>query len=168
MAYLLIAGLPGAGKSYFCRWLQDEAGYVFVETDRVVQTDGAVRQLLSSDTLNVSWAASDFISRGADVVVEWGFIPELLGKVRQLVRSGFEPWWFGGDEMAARQAFMERGTVPEAAMKTQLAAIHEAWDRIVTVFAGHDLSTVELVGGGYRHLPPSEIMDLMEERRGRG
>jgi len=159
MAHLLIAGLPGAGKSYFCRWLSDNHGYIHVNADDL--TDPDVQRLLAPNVGNVKPVAADLIARGPDVVLEWGFIPALLGRVRQLVRIGFEPWWFGGDETAARHAFLDRGGVPEEALNIQLARIHESWVRIEPVFATHVLNVVGATPGGYHHLPSEEVFRMI-------
>jgi hypothetical protein len=165
MAHLLIAGLPGAGKTFFCRWLASEHGYVHVETDRS-QTDELVTQLLDPAPCNVKPAAEGLKGRGPDVVLEWGFAPSQLGKVRQVIRSGFDHWWFGGDESAARLAFLDRGDVPEAAFDRQLGHIKRSWERIEPVFDSRTLETVTTAPmSGYRHVPPAELFGLMSATR---
>src|SRR5271157_4492309 len=136
MGYLLIAGLPGTGKTEFSRWLAETHQYVHIEVDAALETDPAVQLLLHRDVFNVGGVAENLKARGPDVVLDWGFVPSLLGRVRQLVRAGFEPWWFTGDEGAARQSFLESARAPEGLFDLQLADIHASWPRIEKVFDG--------------------------------
>jgi hypothetical protein len=50
--------------------------------------------------------------------------------VRAVIDEGFDPWWFGGDELAARQSYARRvhdDPLAMCAFEVQLVAIHEAW-----------------------------------------
>lgn len=164
MAHVLIAGLPGAGKTHFCRWLEADRHYHHIEADHAAVFDPAVQLLVAAGTVNVSRSAESFKARGPDVVLEWGFPPPALGRVRQLVKAGFEPWWFGGDEGAARLAYLARGDRPVEAFDGQVASIRASWVRIARVFDGRVLETVRAAGSGFAHLPPEEILLLMGER----
>lgn len=161
MAHLLIAGIPGAGKTSFSSWLSDAHGYVHVDVDAAVEEDPVIQMLLHRDLLNVQELAEILLSRGPDVVLDWGFVPSLLGRVRQLVRKGFEPWWFTGDEKAARQAFLAAGKAPEQLFDLQLGDIHASWPRIEKVFNGHILPVIGSSPEGVSRLQPQDLYRRM-------
>lgn len=164
MRHLLVAGLPGAGKSTFCRWLRDMHGYIYVESDHA-EGDADVASLLDSSPGWVHEAGVHILRRGSKVVLEWGFAPRQLGKVRQVIRAGFEPWWFGGDECAARRAFLDRGDVSAEAFEIQVADIKGSWARIERVFQGRVLEAVGAAPGvAYRHARPDNLLEIMNQR----
>ena len=165
MAHLLIAGLPGTGKTDFSHWLHTTRGYVHIEVDTALESDAAVQLLLHRDVFNVLGVAESLRARGPDVVLDWGFVPSLLGRVRQLVRSGFEPWWFTGDEEAARQSFLTNGVAPERLFDLQVADIHASWSRIEKVFDDHILNVVRSSPDGFVQLSPEEILQMMAEKQ---
>ncbi|MGA3353689.1 MAG: hypothetical protein ABSD85_10955 [Acidimicrobiales bacterium] len=163
MAHLLIAGIPGTGKSGFSRWLADTHGYLHVEVDAAVENDPVVQLLVHRDVFNVLGVADNLKARGPDVVLDWGFVPSLLGRVRQLIRKGFEPWWFTGDEDAARRAFLDSARAPEALFDLQTADIHSSWRRIEKVFDGHMLNVIGSTPEGFSRVAPAEVFRMMTE-----
>ena len=165
MAHLLIAGLPGTGKTEFSRWLADTHGYLHIEVDTALENDPAIQLLLHRDVFNVLKVAENLKARGPDVVIDWGFVPALLGRVRQLVRTGFEPWWFTGDEDAARRSFLEAARAPEELFDLQVADIHVSWARIEKVFDGGILNVVRSSPGGVARLAPDEVFQMMATRQ---
>jgi hypothetical protein len=165
MAHLLIAGLPGTGKTEFSRWLEATHGYLHIDVDTALEDDPAIQLLLHRDVFNVLKVAENLKARGPDVVLDWGFVPSLLGRVRQLVRTGFQPWWFTGDEDAARRSFLEGGRAPERLFDLQIADIHESWARIEKVFDGHILNVVRSRPDGFALVAPEEIFQMMAMRQ---
>jgi len=165
MAHVLIAGLPGTGKTDFSHWLHTTHGYVHIEVDTALESDAAVQLLLHRDVFNVLSVAESLKARGPDVVLDWGFVPSLLGRVRQLIRTGFEPWWFTGDEDAARQSFLANGVAPERLFDLQLADIHASWPRIEKVFDSRILNVLGSNPDGFACLSPEEILETMGERQ---
>jgi hypothetical protein len=156
---LLIAGLPGAGKSHFCRWLAAHHDFAHVETDR----DPIINGLVAPDTHAVLSAVAAVKGRAAAVVLEWGFRPVFLHQVRTVIGAGFVPWWFGGSEAAARRSYRQRVGGDRGAMQafeTQLSAIQANWASIAEVFAGRILPAVDL---GPTYMPPDEIYKLITE-----
>jgi hypothetical protein len=154
---LLIAGLPGAGKSQFCRWLAQEHDFVHIDTD----VDPVINELASQNQRVVLSAATGLIGRGPRIALEWGFRPAFLPQVRAVIGAGLSPWWFGGSEAAARRSYRQRVRGDHRAMQafeTQLGAIHMEWTGIAEVFEGHILPVVDL---GPTYMPPDEIYRLI-------
>jgi len=150
---LLIAGLPGSGKSQFCRWLGQQHDFAHIETDM----DPVINELAANDPRVVLAAATRLKDGAVNVALEWGFRPEFLPQVQAVIGAGFNPWWFGGSEAAARRSYRQRVRGDHAAMhafETQLRAIQKEWVRIAEVFEGHILPVVDL---GPTYLPPEEI-----------
>jgi len=145
MTHLLIAGLPGVGKSNFCTWLAEERGFHHIDVDRT--TDPDVCRLLS-DPRNASEIVSLLNRRASPIVIDWGFPPRLLVVVKALADLGVMPWWFGGDRSAACDAYRAREAArdgnqgAEAALQYQLGQIDQAWQEIESVFAGRIIDTV--------------------------
>lgn len=81
--HLLVSGIPGAGKSTFARWLGVEYSFHHVDIDFDRYPDAS------------AWL------KMPRVVVDWGFPPNCLPFVRDLVANGFSHWWFDGDRQAA-------------------------------------------------------------------
>ena len=163
---LLISGLPGAGKSTFCAWLAHERGFVHVETDVLFGRDLAVNALAAPDPAAVAAAATELMGRGPSVVLEWGFRPSLLPQVEATISAGFDPWWLGGSEAAARRSYGQRTHRDPGAMRAfevQVAAIRDAWDGIARVFDGRILTVIEL---GPSYMSPDEIYGTITQGRG--
>lgn len=79
VAFLLTSGLPGAGKSTYCEWLAQQHGYYHWETD----VGWSEWSQLIGDAAAARHAAA---ARGEKVVVEWGFEPMYLPRVRLMRR----------------------------------------------------------------------------------
>ena len=103
---LLISGRPGAGKTEFCRWLQDTYNFIHVDTDARPQI---LYSLVVQTAIEAQATKEYMLGLGSDVVVEWGFIPDFLGSVRLLKLVGFDAWWFDADEATARELWRRVG-----------------------------------------------------------
>jgi hypothetical protein len=79
-----------------------------------------------------------------DVVVTWGFVPDVQLSMVETMRSlGFEWVWLDGNRDAARTAFLARGDVSEQLLDVQMGKIAECLDldvlkpRVVNPFDAH-------------------------------
>src|SRR5207245_4457167 len=79
------SGIPGAGKSHFGQWLEDNHGYVHVD----VEKDGRLDTYHLIDDWNSCFTSPDvgpFVKSlhclGERVVVNWGFPPRFLSVVQ--------------------------------------------------------------------------------------
>jgi hypothetical protein len=154
VALLLVSGLPGAGKSTYCEWLAQVHDYIHWETDaHLAEWD---QLIMAGPNLQTATAARTAMrGLGKDVVVEWGFLPKFLPLVRLMGQVGFDLWWFGGNEVAARQSWQKRSIrLDDRLFDGQLASIQAAWPRIEPVYRGH---TIDTVSPGPTHMDNVEI-----------
>lgn len=127
MTILLVCGVPGTGKSTFSSWLAREKAFLHLDVD----APGALEQagLLGPwrEMLLATGSHRPFLEalhdRACPVVLDWGFPPECLYRVRQLQNDGVILWWFDGDRPAALRQFLKRGTVPEELFYVQMEKI---------------------------------------------
>lgn len=129
--HLLVAGIPGTGKSTFARWLVSEHGYVRCPSGEEPGT-------------NFFRDIDEARQTSENVVIDWGFPVGMLDTVRLLIASGVEPWWFDGDRDAALEAFLARTGHPatRAAWDVQLGSIEEHWDNLASTFEGRILDVI--------------------------
>jgi hypothetical protein len=165
MPLLLISGQPGAGKSTYCRWLEKEHGYTHVETDAEWSAWG---RLLTTD-LDEIGPARDVRNRlrqyGPNVALEWGFLREMMPRVRQLIMIGLEPWWFRADEKVAFQHYMCRsGPASAEAYQSQLEKIAGGLQEIEKVYRGRILNVLNADG---TRMSAEEILAEMLTAMGR-
>ena len=153
--HFLISGIPASGKSTFCRWLEENKGFLHlnVEEDGVLERHG----------LATAWEA--LFDKGATaapfvealerfkrpVAIDWGFPPECLDIVRKLFDAGVMLWWFAADWAVARRKFKERGTLP-----VELFDIQIRKNRRCSAGNQHPLSLAQgLHAALHRHLHPT-------------
>jgi hypothetical protein len=152
--YLLVSGLPGAGKTKFSTWLAKEHGYVQFETDANpgVGPDQIVEMKSQHERL----------------VVDWPYPPEpnLERFVKGLlIPAGFDHWWFDGSLSGTFEAYRRRypdDEWPDAKSRwlTQTARISASWDRIAEVYEGKIIVTVS---ESMEFLRPAEIYEKMRD-----
>lgn len=161
MTFLLVSGLPGAGKSTFCHWLSQTHGYYHFDVDCETALGNPVARLLSDPRPGSLQDLVRQLSEGHErVAFDWGFPSELIVRVRVLRHLGADLWWFGGDEEAAIRSFEARRTVGMATLAAQLRGIHQYWPRIEKLFQGRMLQAI-LPGPTY--MPSEELFRAMGE-----
>lgn len=118
--FIVVAGIPGTGKSTFSRWLAVEHGFVHQDVD--------AQGVPSDETL-----------ANRPIVIDWGFpsheaaLSSCISLIEGWKESGARLWWFDGDRGMAFRSFMRRGTVPKQAWDYQLLGINKNWAKIEAV-----------------------------------
>lgn len=94
--HLLIAGVPCAGKSQFCRWLQEHHGFQHIDTDGTPNPIDALG-LRSAWDAGFSGNAEGFVAAVRDlrrpIAFDWGYPPRCHAVVERLKAAGMELWW---------------------------------------------------------------------------
>jgi hypothetical protein len=123
--WLLITGIPGTGKTTVGNYLASEHGFEHLD----FEDEMTLRRFLGRGEASLRAELAALRRTHSRVVVTWGFVPQVQLPFVLLMRGlGFEWVWFDGDRDAARRVFLDRGTVPEAALDVQLAAIAQHID----------------------------------------
>lgn len=150
---LLLSGIPASRKTTFGRWLEGNRGFLHLDVETVgVLERHELRQ--EWDALFTRAPDSLLASLSRPTVIDWGFPPHCLPFVRSLVGAGVQPWWFGGDGNAARQAFIARGTGSLVDFERQMTAIGANWPAIEAVFSPNILRVIE---AGPTYVEPEAI-----------
>ena len=99
---ILIAGMPGMGKTTMGDCFRDARGFHHVDME-------------TGENQSDAWNDPDkFISKvvamPGDVVVTWGFVPDkkFINVIDQLKQNGFKLIWLDGNRDFALTAFIER------------------------------------------------------------
>src|SRR5262245_25821565 len=163
--HILISGIPGSGKSTFCRWLSQEHQYVHWEFDRMLADPRVypkeVEPLLDLAVESAPEKIETLISKLPDsLVIDWGFTPENIGTVAKLKAAGFRIFWFDGDHARARQDFIARGTASVQALDIQMPKIQEAWPRISSLFSPNKIDVLHPNG---ERMPAYDIWRIVRK-----
>jgi hypothetical protein len=164
VSVLVVCGIPGSGKSTFCRWLVSTQ-WVWVDTDEVFRSplaDPVVYEVLGRLPVDVDRLVGHLGARADNVVMEWGFQPlAYMDAIERLVTANVSAWWFDGDREAARRAYESRHHGDQAAMAAldlQMDRIELRWQRIEAAFHDRILITV---GPGPRHLAADAMFEAV-------
>jgi hypothetical protein len=165
---ILVAGIPGSGKTTYCQWLEQEKGFLHLDIDELLQDRSTEQKLALIDCLRHT--AEKFLRAISKleqpVAIDWGFPPWLLSLVELFKVSGFSIWWLDGDRDAAKAAFIQQGTPGRSleAFAVQMKSIEQDWPRIQEVFEDNIIYSVS---AGRTHAAPEYIYGRMFSRRSR-
>jgi adenylate kinase family enzyme len=119
---LLIAGIPGTGKTTVGQALENDYDFVHLDFEKL-----NVNEFIATDFEVLSEC-------GSRVVITWGFVPATteIAAIKKLRQKGFALVWFDGNRKAARRDFIKRGDVPADLLDLQLARINQS--RVLELF----------------------------------
>ncbi len=143
---VFLSGMPAAGKSTFGRWLRDNRHYTYVDMENE-GPDG-----LSEQGLRPTWEqfirdsnAFSFVqtleARPGPIALDWGFPIGCLNIVRLLCEQNVRSWWFTGDRLRLREAFVAAGK-GDVQFDAQYADLSVRWSEIAPIFAARIVRTV--------------------------
>ena len=114
---LLIAGIPGMGKTRIGNHLQEKHNFVHID----MEINNNIEAIIQNCEIFIN-----NLSAEKDVVLTWGFIPnnQQIEIVNNLVSRNFKPIWFDGNREAARREFIRRDSqFGTEYLSAQLAAL---------------------------------------------
>ena len=120
MKLILVTGIPGTGKTTIGDYLSDNRSFRHIDFE-----DGeTLGRMVRFGDRGFRKEIARLRQQKQDVVVTWGFVPDLqLGMVKLMRGLGFDWVWLDGDRAAARRVFLERGTVAEELLDIQMEKI---------------------------------------------
>ncbi len=101
--FILLAGIPGTGKTFYGEHLETVHGYHHIETDR--GEVGLAQNVWSEILPPSSVYVSSLMQRYGNVVLEWSFKVDFVPPVLGLGCQGARLVWFFADLDLARRAF---------------------------------------------------------------
>lgn len=118
---ILIAGIPGTGKTTIGNFLEKSYGYLHVDMEENHRT--------SEILADIDAFTKKHFSGNKDVVVTWGFSPDqdTIDVVNKLCTFGFKIFWFDGNRDSAHKATMNRAGFDEKVLQQQMNYLAE-WD----------------------------------------
>lgn len=131
---ILIAGIPGTGKTTFGDFLAGQKGYTHID----MEEDHRTNKILE----NRDNFISTFFSEGSNIVVTWGFSPdqETIDIINYLAQQEFLVFWFDGNRDSSRKETLKRSEFDEETLQLQLKSLDE-WNvpekinaKIINVF----------------------------------
>ena len=154
----VVAGIPGVGKSEFCReYLQNKMGWLHLDIDWLGRS-----LPWPNDSLKDSWDTAikthdagplfNAFNFYGNVVVDWGFPVRCIPFVMGLANYGARILWFDGDVPTAREVFARRGNVSLAAFDRQMSDL-----RSIHVPAQEGAKVIRVLEEGPRFLPHEDI-----------
>lgn len=117
---ILIAGIPGTGKTTMGDLLADRYGYKHINMEEDHRTSTILE--------NFDDFCEKNLEKPENLVLTWGFSPdkETIDVVNKLRERGFRVFWFDGDRKVARQATMRRSDFDLNVLQVQMQAL-DAW-----------------------------------------
>ena len=160
--HFLISGIPAAGKSTFCRWLEEKKGFLHLDVEKPGVLDRYGLATAWDALFDAGGAAAPFIDAldkfKRPVAIDWGFPPEHLDAVRKLFDGGVMLWWFAADWAVARRKFQLRRYPHVQAFDIQIRKIKDALPEINALFGSHKEYTPPSTG---IYPPPDKIWEGM-------
>lgn len=144
MKPIIVAGLPGVGKSRFTSWLLSK-GWTVLEGDVADTWDRDVHDawdaaLAGSDSALEAYADKQAVG----LVIEWGFLRDNLSTVQEMVERGYPFWFLDGDRDAAFVQWQEVHPDDDpACFEVQVEGLAEINQEISDLFGARRLWILE-------------------------
>jgi hypothetical protein len=160
--HFLISGIPASGKSTFCRWLEENKGFLHLDVEEVGVLDRYGLATAWDALFDAGTSAAPFVQALGrfkhPVVIDWGFPPECLDTVRKLSEGGVMLWWFAADWAVARRKFQLRRYPFVQDFDIQIRKIEANLPEINALFRSHVEYALPSTG---IYTPPDKIWESM-------
>lgn len=124
---LLLTGIPATGKTEMGNYLSEHHGFKHLD----FETPSALMTYLGGSKATFRHQVEDLKLQSRDVVVSWGFIPDVQLEYVLLFRDlGFRWIWFDGNRALALEEYLREGR-PRAAWDVQLGKIERFVDPVM-------------------------------------
>jgi hypothetical protein len=152
---ILISGLPGTGKTFIGDHLADHNGFRHLDLE---SRDGqALIDLLQQQRFD------DFVREvapnGEDVVLTFGYPPELLPVIEQLGIRGIKPIWLDAPILFSRRNWRPEPRQDPRSYGFQMAKIIDAHDRLDAFYANKKICVCNKTADSF--LPVNDIAELI-------
>ncbi len=99
---LLIAGIPGTGKTNIGNYLAAKHDFIHID----MESGNNIPAIIKDPTVFIE----NLVDKKKDIVVTWGFVPceEQIGIVKQFKNKFFKLVWFDGNRAAAKREYIKR------------------------------------------------------------
>jgi hypothetical protein len=165
MQHLMIAGIPGSGKSTFGSWLETNESFYHIDAELPSPSaldDLSLRlawdQLVGGDS---SAFQNALVQLDRPIVFDWGFPMTYLSIGRTLKSIGLECWWFDADIEQARRAYAQRGRGTIEDFDRQIAAIRHFEPKLRELFQAHRITTLD--SNGVRGAPQAIWASMLQK-----
>ena len=165
---IVLWGFPGAGKSWFARWLQHQKSFTHVDTDALGGTELEAGWYLTFTREMTPKAFMELVARqGRPVVVEFGLWANadnigLLGRIRD---AGAEPWFFFGDRAASKEAWRAENQIRSRGFEDgkwdEVVGLMDANWRLITETIG-EKRMLRIIEPGPQRLSPDTIYEAVQ------
>jgi len=162
---IFIAGVPVTGKTYFGDWLEKHHNYLHLDFE---MDDSIRKHNLQKEHKRIQNDGFDPLFQvlektGKSIVFNWGFIPQNLPIIQQILKYGLNPVWLTASKKIAREKFIERGGIDVKYFDLQMQRIEEMQHQLSNVFA---LCEVKSLRDDGTRMKPEEIYDQIQQTYG--
>jgi hypothetical protein len=145
---------PGAGKSYFARWLVERKSFEHIDTDQLGNRQRTSLEEAWWRAINGNVPIRTFIAAakvyGRPIVAEYGVwgTGETVARLGELQRQGAVVWWFDADRSAAFAEWKAENKrlsrqFPDELWSNVVRSIDQHWSSLAEIFGSHVLRTLD-------------------------
>jgi len=142
---LFVAGVPGTGKTSYGEWLEKERNFLHIDMERKCSGRSDLYKLwqLAVRTDDYSPFSTAMREMDRNIVITWGFPPDVIALANGIKSQGITSWWFGGDYAFARSLWLARERhTDDSHFRRQCDEIKKNWNQIEALFAPNILEVL--------------------------
>lgn len=151
---LILWSNPGAGKSYFARWLVQHKDFDHIDTDQLGNRPRSPLEEAWWKTINGYAPIQTFLDvaerHGRPIVTEYGVwgTADTVGRLKELQRLGAMVWWFDADRDSALEAWRAENIrlsrpFEDGLWASVVASIDKHWALLSPAFGSRIVRTLD-------------------------